>query len=72
MEHDDGAECGVTVPVSLIGTIQAAMLDAIDQWHESRGIEELDLRLCLVAMMAAVDATAEQMVSHSVYGDTLQ
>ena len=72
MEHDDGENCGVIVPLSLITAIQSAMLDAIDAWHEERNIDELDLRQCLVAMMAAVDATAEQMVSHTTRKETMQ
>lgn len=61
MEHDCGPECGVVVPVSLVEDLKEGMMDIVDRWHEARGIDDLELQVCLVAMMAAVDAIAEKM-----------
>lgn len=65
MEHDSGEERGVVVPLSLVSDIEDGLMDIVDRWHEQRGIEDLDLQVCLVAMMAAVDAIAEKMVAQT-------
>lgn len=65
MEHDSGTECGVVVPVSLVEDLKEGLIDIVDRWHEKRGIEDMEMRVCLVAMMAAVDAIAEEMVHFS-------
>lgn len=64
MEHDSGSECGVVVPLSLVEALKEGMMDIVDRWHEERGIDDVELQMCLVAMMAAVDTLAEQMVSY--------
>jgi len=64
MEHDGGPECGIVVPLSLVEALKEGMMDIVDRWHEERDIDDLELRVCLVAMMAAVDALAEQMVEY--------
>ena len=71
MESDDG-EGGVVIPLSLINAIHSAMINAIDKWHEDRDIDDIDLHLCVVAMMAAVDAAADQAVSHVHQKHTIQ
>ncbi len=63
MEDDRGKECGVVVPLSLVADLEDGLMDIVDRWHEKRGIDDLDLQVCLVAMMAAVDAIAEKMVA---------
>lgn len=63
MEHDSGEERGVVVPVSLVEDIKEGLIDIVDRWHERRGIDDMEMRVCLVAMMAAVDAIAEEMVN---------
>lgn len=63
MEHDSGEERGVVVPVSLVEDIKEGLIDIVDRWHEERGIDDMEMRVCLVAMMAAVDAIAEEMVN---------
>lgn len=72
MDSDDGQECGVVIPLSLINDIHRAMIKAIDEWHEKRGIDEVDLHFCVVAMMAAVDAAADQAVQHVHQKNTIQ
>lgn len=71
MESDDG-EGGVVIPLSLINAIHSAMINAIDKWHEDRDIDDIDLHLCVVAMMAAVDAAADQAVAHVHQKHTIQ
>ena len=72
MDDDYGKEhCGVVVPVSLIIALTDSLLTQIDKWHEDRGIEDLNLEKCVVAMMAAVDAAAETLHSYPD-GATLQ
>lgn len=72
MDSDDGQECGVVIPLSLINAIHKAMIEAIDKWHEDREIDDVDLHLCVVAMMAAVDAAADQAVTHVHQKHTIQ
>ena len=62
MEDDDGFGA-VIVPVSLIHKLSFEMVCALEEWHEERNIEELDLSKCFVAMMAAVEATMERMTN---------
>lgn len=65
MGANDGEECGsVTVPVSLIAMLTETLLDTIDHWHEERGIRDLNLSQCIVAMMAATDAAAEALIEY--------
>lgn len=72
MGDDNGKEhCGVIVPVSLIAALTESLLRQIDQWHEDRGIENLDIQKCVVAMMAAVDAAVEAIDGYPD-GHTLQ
>lgn len=74
MEDDDGENdeiSTVIVPVSLVHNLTFEMLHAIDAWHEDRGIDEIDLSKCFVAMMASVDAAMEQL-SNSSGKETLQ
>lgn len=64
MEDDDGEEsgfCSVTVPVSLIHALTFEMLHVIDQWHHDRNITEVDIPRCFTAMIAAIEATLEQL-----------
>jgi hypothetical protein len=61
----------VLVPVSLIQRLSFELLHAIDEWHEEREIENLDLCRCMVAMMAAVDATMERLHNYP-NGETIQ
>ena len=49
------------VPLSLITALTFEMLHVIDQWHEDRKIEEINVRQCFVAMMAAIEATIEHL-----------
>lgn len=63
---------GVVIPLSLINEIHKSMIEAVDRWHEDRGIEDIDLHLCVVAMMAAVDAATQQAVAHVCTKETLQ
>lgn len=72
MVDDDGKEfSSVIVPLSLIQKLSEGLLQLIDEWHEQRGIEDLNLEKCVVAMMAAVDAAAETLHSYPD-GATLQ
>lgn len=74
MEDDDGENdeiSTVIVPVSLVHNLTFEMLHAIDAWHEDRGIDEIDLSKCFVAMMASVDAAMERLSNSSGKG-TLQ
>ena len=74
MEDDDGENdeiSTVIVPVSLVHNLTFEMLHAIDAWHEDRGIDEIDLSKCFVAMMASVDAAMERL-SNSAVKETLQ
>lgn len=74
MEDDDGENdeiSTVIVPVSLVHNLTFEMLHAIDAWHEDRGIDEIDLSKCFVAMMASVDAAVERL-SNSSGKETLQ
>ena len=74
MEDDSGEDTEVSaviVPVSLIQSLSFEMLHTIDSWHEDRGIDEVDLSKCFVAMMAAVEATMERL-SNSSGQETLQ
>jgi hypothetical protein len=41
------------------------MLHVIDQWHEDRGIVQLDGHRCFVAMMASVEAAMETLNNES-------
>ena len=62
MGDDDGEEYGsVVVPLSLIMKLSGGLLELLDQWHEERKIEDLDVAQCVVAMMAAVDAATEAL-----------
>jgi hypothetical protein len=47
------------------------MLHVIDQWHEDRKIEEIDIRRCFAAMMAATEAVLEQL-NNDEQTETLQ
>lgn len=62
---------GVVVPVSLIRELAENMVKTIDSWHEQRGIVNLNMGQCIVAMIAAVDAVAEEMHGYPD-GGTLQ
>ena len=68
MEDDDGEDAefhSVIVPISLIHALTFEMLHVIDEWHENRGIFELDTRKCFVAMMASVEAAMEKLNNES-------
>jgi hypothetical protein len=41
------------------------MLHVIDEWHEDRGIIEVDRRKCFVAMIASVEAAMETLSNES-------
>lgn len=74
MENDDGDETefnSVIVPVSMIHKLSFEMVCALEEWHEERDIEYVDLNKCFVAMMAAVEATMERMTNASK-GSTIQ
>ena len=44
MVDDDGKEfSSVIVPLSLIQKLSEGLLQLIDEWHEQRGIEDLNL-----------------------------
>ena len=62
---------GVVVPLSLIRELTENMIDTIDKWHEQRGIVNLNMGQCVVAMIAVVDAVAETMNGYPD-GATLQ
>jgi hypothetical protein len=55
----------VIVPISLIHALTFEMLHVIDEWHEDRGIIELDGDKCFVAMMASVEAAMEALHNES-------
>jgi hypothetical protein len=58
----DGEEFhAVVVPLSLIHALTFEMLHVIDQWHEDRKVEDISIRLCFAAMMAATEAALEQL-----------
>jgi hypothetical protein len=62
----DGEELhAVVVPISLIHALTFEMLHVIDEWHEDRGIIELDGNKCFVAMMASVEAAMEALHNES-------
>jgi hypothetical protein len=67
--EDDGGEDqefhSVIVPISLIHALTFEMLHVIDEWHEARGIIELDGNKCFVAMMASVEAAMETLHNES-------
>jgi hypothetical protein len=68
MEDDSGEDeefHAVVVPISLIHALTFEMLHVIDQWHENRGIVELDGNKCFVAMMASVEAAMEVLNNES-------
>jgi hypothetical protein len=68
MDNDGGedAEFGaVIVPISLIHALTFEMLHVIDEWHEDRGIIEVDRRKCFVAMIASVEAAMETLSNES-------
>jgi len=74
MEDDDGEDAGfhsVIVPISLIHALTFEMLHVIDQWHEDRKIEEIDIHRCFAAMMAATEAALEQL-NNDEQPETLQ
>lgn len=65
MEDDNGEGFGgVVVPLSLIRMLSDSMLDVIDRWHEERRIHNLDPSMCIIAMLAAIDATNEAMMNY--------
>jgi hypothetical protein len=65
MDDDDGENIqSVVVPLSLITILTESLLDVIDQWHEERGMHDLNTVQCIVAMMAAVDAASETLHSY--------
>jgi len=49
------------VPLSLIHALTFEMLHVLDQWHEDRKIQEIDIHRCFAAMMAATEAAMEQL-----------
>lgn len=61
MEDDDGQDGGVVVPLSLIKMLAESNLATIDKWHEQRGIHDMNISMCIMAMLAAIDATVEEM-----------
>jgi hypothetical protein len=64
--NGDGEELhAVVVPISLIHALTFEMLHVIDEWHEDRGIIELDGNKCFVAMMASVEAAMEALHNES-------
>jgi hypothetical protein len=68
MEDDGGEDSeyhAVVVPISLIHALTFEMLHVIDEWHEDRGIVELDGNKCFVAMMASVEAAMEALNNES-------
>lgn len=72
MGDDDGTECGgVVVPVSLIRDLTEGVIQIIDRWHEEREIQDLDMSVCLVALMATVDALSQMMIG-CTEGETMQ
>ena len=64
-EGDSEEFHAVVVPISLIHALTFEMLHVIDQWHEDRGIVELDRNKCFVAMMASVEAAMETLNNES-------
>lgn len=70
MEDDSGIDA-VIVPVSLVHKLAFEMVCALEEWHAERGIDEVDVSKCFVAMMAAVDATMERM-TNAAKAHTLQ
>lgn len=68
MEDDSGEDKefhAVVVPISLIHALTFEILHVIDEWHEDRGIIELDGDKCFVAMMASVEAAMELLHNES-------
>lgn len=64
MEDDSGEDSeyqSVMVPLSLIHALTFEMLHVIDQWHEDRGIDHIDIPRCFNAMLAAIQAALEQL-----------
>jgi len=47
--------------VSLIAMLSEGMLDILDRWHEDRGIHDMNVSVCVMAMLAAIDASVEAM-----------
>jgi hypothetical protein len=64
-EGDSEEFHAVVVPISLIHALTFEMLHVIDQWHEDRGIVQLDGHRCFVAMMASVEAAMETLNNES-------
>jgi len=62
MENDnrDGPEFEtVLIPLSLIQALAFALLKALDDWMDERGIEEMEISRSFVAMSAAVNEAME-------------
>lgn len=74
MADDSGEESEfstVLIPLSLIRALSAGLLTALEEWQEERGIEQMDVDRCAVAMIASVEAAME-VVSYKAPKATIQ
>lgn len=74
MGGDDGEDTeisSVIIPVSMIREIAFEIIHAVDAWHEARGLEDMDMRKCVVAIMASAQAAID-MIAEYPDGETLQ
>lgn len=60
-DREDGGSVRVNVPVILADTLSEVMTDILDRYHESIGLEEMDLCFCQAAMIAATTLTIQRL-----------
>jgi len=64
MDADDREDPGghsVRVPVILVDALSSVMVDILDGYYESIGLDEIDLTFCQAAIAAAMSLAMDQI-----------
>ena len=73
MESDDWEEIGsVKVPASMIRALTYGIMQILDKWHESREMDDYDIKQCVTAITIAASATIKMMSGDFSEGETIQ
>lgn len=62
----------VSVPYELVMRISQAMFDAVDEWHDELGMDDIDSVECLAAFIAAMRMSHDIILAESDGAMTLQ
>lgn len=75
MEDDDRCDeaevCSVTVPYELVDALATGIMKSFDTWHTENEFE-IDLEVCVSAILVASDMVASKLMAYSSAGSTVQ